>query len=87
MKTLDPCPVTTSRDGEPFYVWRGTVVPPSTADLYAAHKRLCDAEIAAEFWRSMWAIEHDGSGYFAELEALERFATTPHASLTDWDLR
>ncbi|QDG65816.1 hypothetical protein NIBR502772_05945 [Pseudarthrobacter sp. NIBRBAC000502772] len=49
-------------------------------------KRLTDAELAAEYWRSTWDAQscyHDGSdeditATRKEYEALERFATLPH---------
>ena len=87
-----PHPVFEDRQGQPWYRWKDTLVPPSTADLYSGRKRLTHAELAAVYWMSSSRRERllgYKDGYWsatdsaAEEEArrmniIHRFATLPH---------
>lgn len=99
----EPHPRFTDRNGDTWNVFGNTAVRPPIADMYAAHKRLTDAELAAEhFAQVAVSAQMDvhallagegpaGEAFFEQseiavrqAEILERFATPPHASESDY---
>ena len=80
-----PHPRFEDREGKPWYRWKDTAVPPSTADMYSGIKRLTDAELAAEYWRARWTgLMHESRGasltdeHRAKIATVERFMELPH---------
>lgn len=80
-----PHPVIEDRNGQPWYRWHDTLVPPSTADLYSARKRLTDPELAAEWQQSqrhmavaVICTKPNATTEIHRTETLHRFAKLPH---------
>jgi len=85
-----PHPKVLDRHGNTWYRWKDTFMLPHIADMYGERKRLTDAELAAEYYRSAFLhenslSENDGYDGMPETQAhrhqatmLWRFATLPH---------